>query len=186
VLIEGAAGQEEESSGPPSGTWLDFDAVARNHASALLSHATRLTRRRFDAWDLVQDTFERALSRPPRALEPVKVRCWLFVVMHNLHRDRCRSAARRRCVALNEEALAFVPDEDRQPLPQWRSIEAAELSACLDQLEPRLREPYELQVEHGMTLAAIAERLGIPVATVGTRVFRARRKLRRLLTATRR
>jgi len=182
VLIKGAAAGGGDSHRPIT-PWLDFDAVARTHASALLSHATRLTRRRFDAWDLVQDTFERALSRPPKALEPVKVRCWLFVVMHNLHRDRCRSQARRKCVALTDDVLMFFPDDERQQIPTWRSIDANEIRACLDKLDPRLREPYELQVEQGMTLAAIAERLGVPVATAGTRIFRARRKLRELLTS---
>jgi RNA polymerase sigma-70 factor (ECF subfamily) len=180
VLIKGAAAGVAE---PPPPAWLDFDAVARTHSSALLNHATRLTRGRFDAWDLVQDTFERALSRPPKALEPIKVRCWLFVVMHNLHRDRCRSAARHRSVALTEDALTFVPDEERQQLPHWRSIDLSEIRACLDKLEPLLREPYELQVEQGLTLAEIAERLHVPMATVGTRIFRARRKLRALLTS---
>src|SRR5688572_33098158 len=105
------AGAEVRSTG------FDFEAVAKNHAGALLNHATRLTRERCDAWDLVQDTFERALSRPPKLLEPIKLRCWLFVVMHNLHRDRCRTEARRKRVALTDDALTVVPDLERPALP---------------------------------------------------------------------
>jgi RNA polymerase sigma-70 factor (ECF subfamily) len=178
VLLQGNPTEPAELLEPGS---IDFDEVARNHASALLSHAKRLTRERWEAWDLVQDTFERALTRPPKALEPPKMRCWLFVVIKTPSLVRGRAGARRRTVALTEDTLAYVPEEEVERLPRWRSIDVAEVRACLDKLDQRLREPYELQ-EQGLTLAAIAARLGVPPATVGTRIYRARRKLRKLLT----
>jgi RNA polymerase sigma-70 factor (ECF subfamily) len=116
----------------------------------------------------------------PDDLPGTKVRAWLFVIMQNLHRDRCRAAGRRRFVALSDDIM--TPDADEgAAVPAWRSIDLEEVHACLGQLDPRLREPYLLQVEQGLSLADIAERVGTPVATVGTRLFRARRKLRALL-----
>lgn len=180
VLFRGSG-----ASGPefPKSPAIDFNALAKSHSGALLSHATRLTRERCDAWDLVQDTFERVLSRPPQLHEPVKLRGWMFVVMHNLYRDRCRTEARRKRVALTDDALTCLPEPERPASPAWRSIELADVRDCLQRLDPLLREPYELKVEQGLSLAQIAARLGIPSSTVGTRIHRARRKLKQLLTA---
>lgn len=166
---------------PVPGPALDFELVVRQHGRALLSRAIRLTRRQSDAWDLLQDTVERALSRLPPDLPLSKVRPWLFVIMQNIHLDRCRRAGRRKFVALSDD-IATPSGEEAQAVPAWRSIDLDEVHACLDRLDPRLREPYLLQVEHGLSLAAIAERTGTPLATVGTRLFRARRRLRALLS----
>jgi RNA polymerase sigma-70 factor (ECF subfamily) len=161
----------------------DFEGLMTPHAGVLLAKAILLTRRRADAWDLVQDTFERALTHLPGNLPAERVRRWLFVVMHNLHLDRCRAARRRRYVTLTEDVLTLDPEAERISEPPWSSIGAAEVEACLGRLDPRLREAFVLQAQ-GMSLSAIAERLDVPLATVGTRVFRARRGLRQLLSRT--
>jgi RNA polymerase sigma-70 factor, ECF subfamily len=166
----------------PDNSSLDFDQIVRQHGSALLSRASRLTRRQFDAWDLVQDTIERALTRPPPELPVAKIRSWLFVIMQNIYLDRCRKAGRRKFVALSDDMM-IARDEETEGIPAWRSVELSDVHACLGRLDPRLREAYLLQVEQGLSLGAIAERLGTPVATVGTRLFRARRRLRTLLVA---
>jgi RNA polymerase sigma-70 factor (ECF subfamily) len=164
----------------PNGSGLDFDQIVRQHGRALLSRASRLTRRQFDACDLVQDTVERALSRPPPDGPVANIRSWLFVIMQNIYLDRCRAAGRRRFVALSDDMM-IQDSNELETIPAWRSVDLAEVHACLDRLDPRLREAYLLQVEQGLSLGAIAERLGTPVATVGTRLFRARRRLRALL-----
>jgi RNA polymerase sigma-70 factor (ECF subfamily) len=165
----------------PCVQWNDFDEIVKTNAAALLARAARLTRERSDAWDLLQDTFERALTHRPADLPPHKVRGWLFVIMQNLHVDRCRRATRHRRVDLTDEVLSVVPNEDRAQPPCWHSIDVTQVRQCLGKLDPRLREPYVLQTEYGLSLAAIAARLGVPKATAGSRVFRARRKLRALL-----
>ena len=175
----------QAASSPPQRSgriaWNDFDDVVKAHARALFSRACRLTRERSDAADLVQDTFERALTHRPADLPSHKVRGWLFIIMQNLHLDRCRSATRHKRVALTDDVVSVVPNEEQVALPSWQTIDVTEVRACLDKLDPHLREPYVLQTEQGLSLAVIAARLGVPVATAGSRVFRARRKLRALL-----
>jgi RNA polymerase sigma-70 factor, ECF subfamily len=146
----------------------DLTNVARLHRAALLARAQFLSRAPSDAWDLLQDTFERALRTMPLGLPSDETRRWMLVVMHNIHFDRCRAAkpwAETDCC--NE--------------PSWRALDVDQVRACLRRLDPRLRDAYVLQTEERLPLRTIAERLGIPVATVGTRLFRARRRLRELL-----
>jgi RNA polymerase sigma-70 factor, ECF subfamily len=161
----------------------EHDAAIRAHGQALLAHARKLTRGHADAWDLVQDTFVRAMTRRPEDLSDAKVRAWLMAVLVNLHIDRCRSVRRRRRITLEEDLLLALPDSDPALEPAWLSIDAVSVQACLARLDPRLRAAYTLQVEEGLTLAAAAARLGVPAATVGTRVYRARHRLRSLLTS---
>lgn len=161
----------------------ELDAVVRDHGGALLARAKQLTGGHDDAWDLVQDTLLRAMTRRPEGLSEVKVRSWLLAVLRNLHIDHCRSARRRRKVTLGESALAGVPEPEPVNEPTWLSIDTVTVKACLERLDPRLRDAYTLQVEEGLSLAAAAARLGVPQATVGSRVHRARHRLRELLTS---
>jgi RNA polymerase sigma-70 factor (ECF subfamily) len=57
-----------------------------------------------------------------------------------------------------------------------------DLRRAVEGLHPRLAEPYRLYAFDGMDYAEIAARLRIPVPTVGTRLLRARRKLRDALS----
>lgn len=84
---------------------------------------------------------------------------------------------------LTEDVACVEFDGDKES--SWRAIELDQVRACLGRLDPRLRDAYVLQAEERLPLLMIAERLGIPVATAGTRVFRARRRLRELLEAER-
>jgi RNA polymerase sigma-70 factor (ECF subfamily) len=163
---------------------IELEAVVREHGRALLARARQLTGGHADACDLVQDTLVRAMTRPPEGLSALKVRAWLMRVLGNLHIDRCRSVRRRQKVTLGESVLLGVPQPEPTHEPAWLSIDAGALQASLKRLDPRLRDAYTLQVEEGLSLAAAAARLGVPPATVGTRVFRARQRLRELLTST--
>jgi RNA polymerase sigma-70 factor (ECF subfamily) len=122
------------------------------------------------------------MTRRPDDLSPVKVRPWLMAILGNLHTDRCRAVRRYQRVAASEGALLGVAQPEAPHDPPWLSIDTVAVEACLERLDPRLREAYSLQVQEGLSLSAIAERLGVPAATAGTRVFRARRRLRELLT----
>lgn len=153
-----------------------------NHHDALLARARHLMKSEADAWDLLQDTLERALKQgPPDSLPDGKVRAWLMVVMRNLHTDHCRARRRRRWVPLRD---CDAPSWSDQPAaePVWGNIEPAEVEACVQLLEPTFREAYQLRTRHGLSLAEIGVRMQVSTVTAGTRVFRARQRLRELLS----
>lgn len=160
----------------------DFERLALQYGRALYQRARALTGGHPDAWDLVQDTFERALRRPPEVASDDELRRWLFVAMHRLYVDRFRMTKRRRHVPLNEDTLPFVPECVHPVKSAWQLVDWNDVRGCVAKLERRLREPYEMQVD-GFPLADIARHLDLPIATVGTRVHRARRRLRKIITA---
>jgi RNA polymerase sigma-70 factor (ECF subfamily) len=77
-----------------------------------------------------------------------------------------------------EEMPESIPD---QPTV-WGTIGVDELRAAVDQLPDDVRDTYRMCAFEGLKHEKIAEIQRIAIATVGTRIFRARKQLRSLLT----
>lgn len=157
-------------SNPP-----DFPDELVRHRPALERSARRLCRNRHDAEDLVQSTLVRAWQARAQFLPGGNIGGWLYRILSNHHRDNLRRKSGIQ-VPLPDEVpdLASEADDESSPLlamPPEVVLEA------LHQLPAELREPLELSVIQGKRYREIADRLAIPINTVGTRIRRARLKL---------
>jgi RNA polymerase sigma-70 factor (ECF subfamily) len=167
---------------PLLGAGGEFTRRVVDETAILMRHATRLTRDSADASDLVQDTVERALRRAQAFRAGSNLRAWLLTILTNLFIDRCRRRDRdSRLDSIDEDQLA-APDHD-DVVPAWANLSQDEVRAALAELEPAFREPYQLHALEHLSYQEVARRLRIPVATVGTRLSRARQRLRALLQA---
>jgi RNA polymerase sigma-70 factor (ECF subfamily) len=156
-----------------------FGEAVRAHMPALRALALRLCRSAADADDLVQDTFERALQHFDQLAPDSNLRSWLLSVLHHRFIDLCRRRARRPGESPLEENDAPVPDADE--LPIWANITEDNVREAVAQLPADLRQAYDLCIHGKRTHEEIARVLGIATMTVGTRLLRARRRLRELL-----
>lgn len=164
---------------PSTARAVDLAAIARAHREPLRGLALKLTRgHRAEADDLVQDTFERALARPAALAEVRGVRAWLGTILRNLHIDRLREQAVRPSAPMPDDLPAPVDTGDGAA--SWLAVSSEQVAVALAALAPEVRQTYEL-VAQGVPYPVIAARLGVPKSTVGTRVLRARRSLRRTL-----
>lgn len=145
--------------------------------SALGHLARRLCRNSADADDLVQDTFERALRAEGRYAERGQRRGWLATILLNRFRDGKRTTSRH---AVPSAAIEYFAAPEADEAQAWQLVSDADLAAALDQLDPAFRRVYELAAR-GLSYAEIAAELGISVNTVGTRLLRARLRLRDML-----
>jgi RNA polymerase sigma-70 factor (ECF subfamily) len=143
--------------------------------------AERLCANAADASDLIQDTFERVTRNglPPDVRNPIG---WLATSMHNLFIDRCRAAARRP----NHESLAdrhadITQLEPDPPEPAWSRITVDDVRKALAEIDASYSTVYVLHTFEHRSYEEIAERLSIQRVTVGTRLNRARKKLREVL-----
>jgi len=158
----------------------ELSELMRASGPKLLARAVRLTRNKADAWDLLQDSLVRVLTRCPERSSVEGIKRWLAVTMRNLSTDRHRASRRYPRVDLSDGTMGVDPSALAEE-PVWRTFDFQEVETCLALLEPQLREAYRLRVEQQLSLAEAARALGVPIATVGTRVHRARKKLRNLL-----
>ncbi len=156
-----------------------FEAMVRDHEAMLRAFAHRLCQDPDEINDLLQDTFERALRALDRFQAGSNARAWLCTILHNTFIDRCRAPDRRA----RREPIEDLPiaAEEPAPEPAWASVSGQQLRAAIAQLEPDFRIVYELHALEHRSYQDIADRLGIAYNTVGTRLNRARRKLRGLL-----
>lgn len=159
-----------------------FAAFIREHEAALRATALRLCGNPTDARDLVQDTYERGLVNLARYRPGTDGRAWLFTILHHLFIDRCRSKAReRRSDVSAEELEERIAAPEPEAAPAWAAIGPEQLREALERIPQEFATVYRLHALEGRPYTEIAERLGIPKATVGTRLIRARRKLKELL-----
>ncbi|HYC49700.1 MAG TPA: sigma-70 family RNA polymerase sigma factor [Gemmatimonadaceae bacterium] len=151
----------------------DVERLFREYHAPLVRYLTRRLGDRDWAEEVAQETFVRAL----RQTELTNERAWLFAVATNLIRDEARKDARRRrhLELLREEAKADSivepPETDAE-----RAEERAIARKAIEALTERDREAL-LMKEEGLDYHEIAEALELSVASVGTTLSRARRRL---------
>jgi RNA polymerase sigma-70 factor (ECF subfamily) len=140
--------------------------------------AGRLTSSRPDALDLVQETCRRALDAQVQFTTGGDMKPWLSSILRNIHLDECRRVRRLVGVGSGDELGATPPCEDK---PLWTWVSEEQLDRALDSLSPIYRYVYTLHTIERERYAEIARRLGISANTVGTRLNRARSRLRAFL-----
>jgi RNA polymerase sigma-70 factor (ECF subfamily) len=159
----------------------DFEAVMLPHRAAVLAVALRLCGNLTEANDLVQDTYERALRRYGSFSRGSNGRAWLVTILHNLFVDRCRRA-RVRPVVVPIDSSTSVAAAEPSEQEAWAEITMEQLEAALSVLEPDFRDVFRMHAMERRSYDEITLALGIPKATIGTRLLRARRKLRAMLS----
>jgi RNA polymerase sigma-70 factor (ECF subfamily) len=141
--------------------------------------AFRVLRDQALAQDAVQDAFL-AAWRTAASFDPArgKVSTWLLTLVHRRAVDVVRREDRRRAGPLDDAPVASgdATDERAEVREQRRAVQAA-----LAQLAPEQREALELAYYGGLTQSELAERLGVPLGTVKSRMFAALSRLRDLL-----
>ncbi|HMO15787.1 MAG TPA: RNA polymerase sigma factor [Pirellulaceae bacterium] len=127
-----------------------------------------------DADDVLQDAFIRLFQKLPTFRFESAFSTWIHRVMVNEALQHLRKRKRK----------LMTTNFDRQPEPEidkrpFIASEVAEvITQAMKQIEPELRRIFELKAIDELSYAEIAEIVGIPEGTVGSRLNRARRELR--------
>lgn len=153
---------------------IDFEQLARVHWPVLYSYARRLSGDAHIAEDLVQESLLRAWRSRKGLRNPAAALGWLKTIVRRENARRFERVQPREPFLPAEEVSAGQQTYDT-------STEAFVLRRAIQALPVEYSEPLVLQVLHGLSQQEIAERLGLSSAGVGTRLFRARGKLRQAL-----
>jgi len=141
----------------------------------LEARALRLTRSRPDAEDLVQETVLRALRFEETFQRGTNLRAWMQQILQSVFISRCRRRARERR-ALDRFAFDPTLTTRATAAPVLRSV-SGKMHAAFSSLPERFRRVVELVDLCDYTYREAAEVLEVPVGTVMSRLFRARRML---------
>ncbi len=159
----------------------DLAAQIVNLRPRLLRFAWSLTRDREAAEDLTQETIVRALASQWRFQPGTNLKAWLFRILRNIHLNLLRAAGTHPALVSIEELVIepASPHDELNPV-ETRVIERADLRRIADvyrTLPPAFAGPLYLTAIEELSYAEAASILDIPVGTVMSRVYRARRLL---------
>jgi RNA polymerase sigma-70 factor (ECF subfamily) len=153
----------------------ELERAIAQHLPALRARAAQLCRGHGDADDIVQEALLRAFRARRQMHEIERLRCWLLKILTNTFLD----SLRRRKARPGEVDLPSPPDDDDDS--PWAGIDLDAIRAAVAELPDDVRQTYEMFAFEGRDYTSISSALGVPKATVGTRILRARKRLRALL-----
>lgn len=158
-----------------------FEELVRNHQRMIHSLTFRMTGSLADAEDLAQETFIRAYEQIGTFRGTAKFSTWLYRIAVNTCLNWRQSEARR--FQLHAHAAEEISAQNAEN--SLAGNEANEVQAALLKLPAKQRAAIVLTIYDGLHHAEAAQVLGCSETTVSWRVFAAKRKLKRLLTARR-
>jgi len=141
------------------------------HGDTVYRLALCRTQNAMDAEDVYQDVFLRLFKQDAADWDSEHTKAWLIRTTLNRCADLHRLRLRR--VALPLDTVA--------ELTQCREPRGAEVWEAVSRLPEKLRIPVHLHYGEGYSTEEIAGLLGVPAATVRTRLHRAREQLKNLL-----
>jgi RNA polymerase sigma-70 factor (ECF subfamily) len=163
------------------GDRLAMQVLFARHHVRVYRFVLRLVRNEASAEDLISEVFLDVWRQADRFEGRSAVSTWLLAIA----RFKALSSMRRKPdEELDDEAAGAIEDASDTPeVSLQKKDKGTVLRNCLEQLSREHREVIDLVYYHEKSVEEVAEIVGIPEATVKTRMFYARKKLSELLKA---
>lgn len=152
-----------------------------NVQNDLLRFAYKLTANHEDANDLLQETSLKALDNEEKYAAETNFKGWMYTIMRNIFINNYRKLVRDQTFVDQTDNLYHLN------LPQesgFQSTESAydlkEMHRVVNALPREYKIPFSMHVS-GFKYREIAEKLGLPLGTVKSRIFFTRQKLQQEL-----
>ena len=143
--------------------------------------ALRVLRDERYAEDAVQEAFLQVWrSAATFRAERAKASTWILTLVHRRAVDLVRREERRQADPLTDDSAAGAAPEETDEAA-WLRFERERVQAALKQLPDVQREALELAYYGGFSQSELAERLGVPLGTIKSRMFAGLARLRELL-----
>ena len=165
-----------------------YSELVDRYQTQIVNYVCRMLGNYEDAVDLSQDVFLKAYSALGSYRPQYPFPAWLFRIARNAAIDEIR---KRRLLTVSLDAPVEFEDGSAgrevespvlDPQDSYLGLEFADrISAAIDELPEKYREPIVLRHAADLSYDEIAETLELPIGTVKTRIFRARDALRQSL-----
>lgn len=164
-----------------------FGTLVRRHQDRMFNLAYQITHNREDALDIAQEAFAKAFASLQHFKGEASFATWLHRIVVNLAIDCLRRKQRGGGTSYDDtrgdpegqKAVLFAPDDPAGAL-EAKQVRAL-LARGIGELPPAQRAVLVLREIEGMTYEEIARTVGCTLGTVMSRLFYARRRLRRAL-----
>jgi RNA polymerase sigma-70 factor (ECF subfamily) len=151
-----------------------FDELMRAHEDRVFGICLRMMKDRDQALDATQDVFLTVFRKADRYKEQAAFSTWLYRVSINTCYDHLRRRQRKRTEVIPEH----LDPSDPHSGDVLNAVELRpDIETALAGISPEFRAAVVLVDLEGMSLDGAADTLDVPVGTVKSRLFRARRQL---------
>lgn len=160
----------------------NFNRLVLDMATNLKPYAINLTKDLDEAKDLLQETMYRAFTHRDKFKEGTNLKAWLFTIMRNIFINRYRKKSKRKTMIDTTENLYYINSIQIETRNRAESsFVMADVVRAIDNLTADYRVPFVMHYK-GFKYQEIADDLGLPLGTVKSRIFFARKALKKELT----
>lgn len=152
-----------------------------NVQNDLLRFAYKLTANHEDANDLLQETSLKALDNEEKYAAETNFKGWMYAIMRNLFINNYRKAVRDQTYVDQTDNLFYLNQSiDLADESTESSHDLKEIRRVVNALPKEYRIPFAMYVS-GFKYREIADKLGLPLGTVKSRIYFTRQKLQQEL-----
>ena len=156
---------------------IEFQKQLTSLQANMLNFALMLTGNRDNAYDLLQDTMLKAIDNEEKYVEQTNFKGWVFTIMRNIFINNYRRVVRNATVVDQTEDLYHLNlSQDSGLESPEGSFTAQEITTAINNFTDDYRIPFSMHVQ-GFKYNEIAEKMNLPLGTVKSRIFFARKKL---------
>ena len=158
---------------------VDFTQNLLGMQSELHRFAMKLTADKEEADDLLQETSLKALDNEDKYTPDTNFKGWMYTIMRNIFINNYRKTVRDQTFVDQTENLYHLN------LPQDSGFDSTEgnydlkeIRRIVNALPKEYRVPFSMYIS-GFKYREIADRLGLPIGTVKSRIYFTRQRLQR-------
>jgi RNA polymerase sigma-70 factor (ECF subfamily) len=151
-----------------------FETLYRKHKGPLYRYFVRQLHQQQLAEDLYQDTWGKVITAAAQYQVTAKFTTWLYKIAHNLLIDHVRAVKPLDKVApLGEDETMDSLEADSQASPESQLQQQQQvdmMKQCIAKLPPVQKEAFLLNIEMGMTAAAISDIANVTLEATKSRI----------------
>ena len=157
---------------------LNFDQEINKLQTALHNFAFKLTKSSEDTKDLFQETAYRAFVNKDKFREGTNIKAWMFTIMRNIFINNYRKKIKNNTILDSTDNQFYLNSGSVSVINQADSaIMQDELQQLVDDLDDGIRIPFMMHF-YGYKYQEISDQLALPLGTVKSRIFFARKELK--------
>ncbi|SEQ31209.1 RNA polymerase sigma factor [Neolewinella agarilytica] len=157
---------------------VEFFTEFNRLTTLLNSFAYNLTKNSEDAKDLYQETAFRAMTNRDKFRPGTNLKAWLFTIMKNIFINNYRKKMKANTIMDNTDNLYYLNSGSNSiDNAADSNILIKELTGMIDLLDDSTRIPFMMHYQ-GFKYQEIADHLDLPLGTVKSRIFFARKDLK--------
>lgn len=162
-------------------TTTEFNNQVEAIEDLLFGFAVKLTGNRDNAKDLMQETLMRGFDKKERFEMGTNFKAWMTTIMYNSHINHYRRKKTRNKVLRPMEDVSYLLETKSSDGNAFSMMLMKELKQMVDNLSDDFKIPFQMFVQ-GYHYDEIGETIDLPMGTVKSRIFYARKKLKGMLS----